>query len=177
MAGFRIRNFVLPPNLLRLIEVLLSVVAVCLVTGWRSEGFSYNDLNRSDFNVLHNLQYFVGMSTLTFLAVAVLCLIVLIKPVYLSSLVDMILNAVLSVLLFIAAIVLCVSITRLGESAAVKEADLTFSSLEGAVALGFICALALGGSGWFALQTHRRRSDLPLNQSHTNADLPGDIPT
>ncbi|XP_041360233.1 uncharacterized protein LOC121376432 [Gigantopelta aegis] len=170
-------NFVLPPNILRLLEMLCSIVAFSLIFGWKSEGVTYRQLDHSEYDVINNIDFFLGMSVLTLLIVSILCFVILIKPVYLSPCLDLVINALLGGFLLIAAIVMCSSLTQLGNSITVKEAGLTFSSMEGAIAFGFICSLSLAGNSWFAYQAHRQRSDIPLNQSHAHASLPVDIPT
>ena len=46
-----------------------ALLAVSTVAGWSSKGISYRDLNRSDFNVRSNINFFI--------AVAVICIIFL----------------------------------------------------------------------------------------------------
>ena len=53
--------------------------------------------------------------------------------IYLLFLQDLIINALLGFFLLIAATVMCSSLTQLGNSINVKEAGLTFSSMEGAI--------------------------------------------
>ena len=51
------------------IHQVCALLAMSTVAGWNSKGISYRDLNRSDFNVRSNINFFI--------AVAVICIIFL----------------------------------------------------------------------------------------------------
>ncbi|KAK6179129.1 hypothetical protein SNE40_011555 [Patella caerulea] len=111
------------------------------------------------------------------MAAIAMCILILFNSSFISPLMDLLINGILGVLLSLATIILCVALTEVSKSVPVQEANLSFSHFEIAVAVGFMCAVCLLGSTWYAFRIHIKRSELPLNMSRSNADLPEDIPT
>ena len=55
------------------------MLAVATVAGWSSKGVSYGDLNRSDFNVLSNINFFIAIAVISIIFLSINVLTVLLN--------------------------------------------------------------------------------------------------
>ncbi|XP_005107697.1 uncharacterized protein LOC101848610 [Aplysia californica] len=173
----RIRRFFSPGNSLRIVELLYAIFVVSFSYGWSDKGVNYSDLNGGDYDECNSIIFvmMVGMISLVFLLCV--CLYSIMGKI-LAPCKDIVANGVLSLLMFIAAIVLSHTLSKLGKSQGVREAGISFGSLQTALVFGIALAMLFALSAAFAVCFYRKRSDFMLNDSRTTmADLPDDIPT
>ncbi|CAG5119998.1 unnamed protein product [Candidula unifasciata] len=176
--GARIQRFFKAENTVRVVELLLAVLIVSLSFGWESKGIRYVDLNKGDYDEAGNIVFFlmIAMVSLLFL----LCVItysVVRSPRLFPPCLDLVISSSLSLLLFIAAVILAHSLSSLGKSLAVREAGLGFAAFQATLVFSLALAVLFAVSAAFAFCYYRRKSDYMMSDSRNMADLPDDIPT
>ncbi|KAK7490444.1 hypothetical protein BaRGS_00018230 [Batillaria attramentaria] len=177
MAAVNPRRFLVPANAIRIVELLCAILALASVAGWSSKGITYKELNSHDFNVLGNINFFIAMAVISLIFLTVNVALVLFNKRLIPPKVDLPCCLLLGVLVLLSSVILGVSLAQLGSSTAVKEAGLSFHSMEAGLAFGFIGSACLVCSTWFAFRARMIESDIPVEQTRSIADLPGDIPT
>ncbi|XP_055885818.1 uncharacterized protein LOC106059828 [Biomphalaria glabrata] len=174
----RIRRFFSPENTVRVVEMLFALFIVSICFGWNDKGVGYSDLNDGDYNEGGNIVFFmmIAMVSLIFL----LCVIIysiLRSPRVFSPCLDIVICSSLSLLTFIATVVMAHSLTNLGKSLEVREAGLNFNALQATLVFGIALALLFAVSSAFAVCFYRKKSELTIGDSRNMTDLPDDIPT
>ena len=61
------------------IHQVCALLAMSTVAGWNSKGISYRDLNRSDFNVRSNINFFIAVAVICIIFLAINVFIVLLN--------------------------------------------------------------------------------------------------
>ncbi|XP_076440858.1 uncharacterized protein LOC143280649 [Babylonia areolata] len=177
MAAFNPRRFLVPANAIRLIELLFALLALSTAAGWSSKSISYQDLNRSDFNVVNNINFFIAMAIISVIFLSINAAIIVLNKPLIPPKIDLPMCGLLSTLVLLSSVILGVSLTKLGNSTAIKEAGLVFHSMEAALAFGFMAGACLLCSTWFACRAKMMEGEIPAEQTRSIAELPGDIPT
>ncbi|KAL8582077.1 hypothetical protein ACOMHN_003998 [Nucella lapillus] len=177
MAAFNPRRFLVPANAIRLFELLFALLALSTAAGWSSKGISYRDLNRSDFNFVGNINFFIAMAVITVIYLSINAVIILLNRPLVPPKIDLPVCGMLSCMVLLSAVILAISLGKLGNSVAVQEAGLVFHGVEAALAFGFMGGVCLVCSTWFAFRTKLMEGQIPSEQTRSIAELPGDIPT
>ncbi|XP_025110446.1 uncharacterized protein LOC112573944 [Pomacea canaliculata] len=177
MAATNPRRFFFPANAIRIVELLCAVLALAMVAGWNSKGITYRDLNSHDFNFVSNITFFVASSVICIIILSATVVFILFRKPFIPPKIDLPVSGLLCALLLLSSVVLGVSLAQLGNSISVKEAELSFRTMEGALALGLICSICLICSTVFAFRARLVEGEIPSEQTRSIAELPGDIPT
>ncbi|XP_014776894.1 uncharacterized protein LOC106873884 [Octopus bimaculoides] len=176
MAGLHLEKLSLAPNILRLFIVVCSLIPFALVSSWSSNGVTYYDFNAKDFNHVHSFEFYIVVSVVTFVSGVITCIIVLLDLKIMPCIVDITVSIVLMVFWVVSDSLLVTSLSNLSETVAVKEARLDFSQIEGAIAVGFLCAVLLFGFVWFTFCSHRREQERGEPSITGRSPLVTDIP-
>ena len=72
-------NFILNNDAFVFICQVCAMLAVATVAGWSSKGVSYGYLNRSDFNVLSNINFFIAIAVISIIFLSINVLTVLLN--------------------------------------------------------------------------------------------------
>ncbi|KAL5017207.1 hypothetical protein ScPMuIL_006796 [Solemya velum] len=179
MAFLIWRNFKLPSNFLRILELICCLLAFCLVAGWESAGLTYHNLDKGDVNAHNSFSFYLAIAVISFLIFIAYCGIILLDWRIVTPLMDMLLSGCLALFWFISTVILTIRVDEISQTDAVREAALTFKSIQGSLAMGFCCVVFLFGSSWFALCNYRKTREFVTDQSQTHmvAELPQDIIT
>lgn len=178
MAGLHLEKLPLPPNILRLFILVCSLVPFALLTSWSSNGIAYYQFNAKDYNYIQSFEFYLVVSVITFVFSIVMFINVLLDLQIMPCLLDLSANLLLMTFWIVSGSLLAVSLSNLSMSVAVKEARINFSQIEGALAIGFLCAVLLLGSVWFALAGHRKEQEIEpslTGRSPLVTDIPIDI--
>ncbi|XP_064607397.1 uncharacterized protein LOC135471903 [Liolophura sinensis] len=170
-----VRLFSMPSNFIRVVELVLSLVAFGLVLDWNCGGVTYSDLSQGDVNIINNLNFFIAISIISFLVALVICLITVLELKNFTSLLDVILSGTFALFWLIASLVMYAGLTSIAYSQSIKEANISFTSLEAAIGIGFFNSIYFGGSTWFAISAHRESDESSFGPARLSADLPSDI--
>ncbi|XP_059175641.1 uncharacterized protein LOC131955511 [Physella acuta] len=174
----RMRLFFTPENTVRVVEMLFALIIVSICFGWKDKGVKYSDLNSGDYDQGGNIVFFmmIGMVSLLFLLCVIIYSMLWIPRVF-SPCLDIVISSSMSLLTFIASVVLAHSLSNLGKSLAVREAGLNFSALQSALVFGIALALLFAVSAAFAVCFYKKKNEMMMGDPRNMADLPDDIPT
>ncbi|GAB1606613.1 uncharacterized protein LOC115226314 [Argonauta hians] len=176
MAGLHLEKLSLAPNILRLFIVVCSLIPFALISSWNSNGITYYHFNTSDYNHIHSFEFFIVVSVATFVSGIIISVIVLLDLKIMPCFVDMTISMVLLVFWVVSDSLLVTSLTDLSQTVAVKEAQLDFSQIEGAVAVGFLCAVLQFGFIGFTFCSYRQEQERFEPRITGRSPLVTDIP-
>ncbi|ESP05443.1 hypothetical protein LOTGIDRAFT_228026 [Lottia gigantea] len=163
-----------PKNILYSCQLIILILSVLIYICHTSEdGISYSKI----FYVVGNsLRFSLNCSIVCHLIVLVLTLA---YTRITSTLVEFTMNCINVLLMIISSILLCVSINQMSTVSAIQEVNLTFQYYDVNIAFTFMCMILLCGTTWYSFFEIKKKRlfDLPINVSHSNTDLPSDIPT